>query len=156
MKIKKFMFLIVIAILFLSITAFAPAQSNSPGFPDELKNALVTFAVALITLATSAVGYYGAYYFKKLAAKVQGEIGLTQYNWLTRFIYDMVVSVAQNPIAKEWTGEKLKKYVLITVMKKVVELKLPFDEADIDNLIEAAVKNFKESTGWKAEYSEPK
>jgi len=101
MKIKKFMFLIVIAILFLSITAFAPAQSNSPGFPDELKNALVTFAVALITLATSAVGYYGAYYFKKLAAKVQGEIGLTQYNWLTRFIYDMVVSVAQNPIAKE-------------------------------------------------------
>jgi len=41
-------------------------------------------------------------------------------------------------------------------MKKVVELKLPFDEADIDNLIEAAVRNFKDSTGWKAEYSEPK
>lgn len=118
--------------------------------PVEIQNALVSLAAAIISVVAMFVGYYGAFYFKKLTAKVEAELGTEQFEWLHDFIYQAVKSVTQNPAFKGWTGEKLKEYVVAIVTNKVAELNLPFDENDIDLLVEAAVKSFKDATGWSA------
>lgn len=118
--------------------------------PEQLYDALINLVAALIGVAAMFVGYYGSFYLKKLTAKAEQELGQAQFDWLKDFIYAMVHSAAQNPALAKYTGEQLKEWVVAMATNKVIELGLPFDENDIDALVEAAVKSFKEETGWSA------
>jgi len=114
--------------------------------PEVIQDALVNLAAALVSLAAVVVGYYIRYYLLKLSEKLQHDTDYDKYLMFEGFLRSLVEAAKQNPQFAEWTGDKLKEYVLNLAMAKVEEWKLPLTHDDVDALIEAAVFAFKQRT----------
>jgi hypothetical protein len=107
--------------------------------PVELQEVLMQLLVAVVGLVVGVIGYYGRMYIKKLEARATVELGRDQWYWLKGFVTDAVESVMQNPVMKDWTKEQLREYVEAYAVKQIEAHNLPFDEDDVEVLIEQAV-----------------
>lgn len=143
-KAIKIILVVVIASL---LVAASPMQESKV----DLNGLLYQAIEAVLKLAVAAIGVYGAYLLNTLQSQVKVKIGEKQYEWLKDFIRQSVNAVAQNPaIAGIVTAEGLQKYVIQQATDFCIQKNLPFTEVQIINLVEAAVKMLKESTGYSA------
>ena len=113
-----------------------------------LSELLKQLAFAIVAFAAAAISYWFRFYLKKLEMELEVRIGREQYGWLKSFISSSVSAVAQNPAFANYTGAQLKNWVMSQALEFSDNYNLPFGEAEIDAIIEEAVK-------WMKEYDAP-
>jgi hypothetical protein len=113
--------------------------------PAEIQNLLTQLLVAVIGLVVAVLGYYTRLCLAKLTDKIKADVGEKQFAWAKSFIETAVMAVSQNPAFAGWSGEMLKAYVMKEALAFSEKYKLSFDEAEIDLMIEEAVKWMKQS-----------
>ena len=107
--------------------------------PVELQEVLMQLLIAVVGLVVGLLGYYGRQYLKKLDAKAEAELGQEQWFWLKEFVVNAAESVMQNPALAKYTKEQWREYVEAYAIKQIEAHNLPFDENDVEVLIEQAV-----------------
>lgn len=117
-----------------------------------IKDAVIAVLVALSGLilwgAKELIGIAKLWVQKRIDA-LEEKVGQDKVQDFLAFLERLVRALAQDPIFSQWTAEDVKEYAEQMAIKYCEKYDLPFDDEEINILIEAVYSEYKEFFGGK-------